>query len=61
MAGVLYRFLAMGRPLETLGAEDILAMVRQGVTAGALSTETRGGIPSIPTLEAISRRAEAAK
>jgi len=61
MAGVLYRFLAMGRPLETLGAEDILAMVRQGVTAGALSTETRGGIPSIPTLEAIGRRAEAAQ
>jgi sugar/nucleoside kinase (ribokinase family) len=56
MAGVLYRFLALGRGLRDLTPADYLAMARQGVTSGALSTEKRGAIPSIPTLAEIAAR-----
>jgi len=31
-------------------------MARRGVTCGALSTEKRGGIPSIPTLAEVAAR-----
>jgi sugar/nucleoside kinase (ribokinase family) len=56
MAGVLSRFLDLGRELRDLGPDDCLAMARRGVTAGALSTTKRGAIPSIPTLDEIARR-----
>jgi len=55
-AGVLYQLLALGRPLAELGAADYLAMARRGVTGGALSTEKRGGIPSIPALAEVEAR-----
>jgi sugar/nucleoside kinase (ribokinase family) len=56
MAGVLYRFLGLARGLRDLTPADYLAMARQGVTSGALSTEKRGAIPSIPTLAEIAAR-----
>jgi fructokinase len=56
MAGVLHQFLALGKPLAQLAAADYLAMARRGVTCGALSTERRGGIPSIPTPAEIAAR-----
>lgn len=58
-AGVLHRFATLDRKLQELDAADYLAMARQGVTAGALSTEKRGGIPSIPTQEEIQARLKA--
>jgi len=56
MAGVLSRFLALGRDLPELSAGDCLEMARRGVTAGALSTTRRGAIPSIPALDEIALR-----
>jgi fructokinase len=56
MAGVLHQFIALNRRLSELREEDYLAMARQGITAGALSTEKRGGIPSIPTLDEVRSR-----
>jgi fructokinase len=55
-AGILHHFLTRGQPLQALGEVDYLAMARQGVTAGALSTETHGGIPSIPSLAEVQAR-----
>jgi sugar/nucleoside kinase (ribokinase family) len=55
-AGVLCQFLALGREPQDLGPADCLAMARRGVTCGALSTEKRGGIPSIPTLAEVAAR-----
>ena len=57
-AGVLYQLLALGGDLRRLGPDDYLAMARRGVTGGALSTEKRGGIPSIPSLAEIEARVE---
>jgi fructokinase len=56
MAGVLHQFIARRRELRDLAEDDYFAMARQGVTAGALSTEKRGGIPSIPSLDEIQAR-----
>jgi sugar/nucleoside kinase (ribokinase family) len=56
MAGVLHQFLTLDRRLQELGSADYLAMACQGVTSGALSTEKRGAIPSIPTLDEIRAR-----
>ncbi len=50
-AGLLSQFLTLNRKLPDLREKDYLTMARRGVTAGALSTEKRGGIPSIPSLE----------
>ena len=52
-AGILDAFLGLDRAVQELRAEDCLAMARRGVTAGALATERRGGIPAIPSLEAV--------
>jgi len=54
MAGVLAQYLALGKPLAALDAADHRAMARRGIICGALSTEQRGGIPSIPSLEQIA-------
>lgn len=56
MAGVLHKFLSLGKRLADLTADDFAAMARQGVVSGALSTEKRGGIPSIPTLSDVAAR-----
>jgi sugar/nucleoside kinase (ribokinase family) len=60
MAGVLHQFLLLDKPVEQLQAADYLAMARRGVTCGALSTERRGGIPSIPTPQEITARLQGA-
>ena len=53
MAGILDAYLGLDLAVRDLRAGDYRAMARRGVTAGALSTERRGGIPSIPSREAI--------
>jgi sugar/nucleoside kinase (ribokinase family) len=53
MAGILDAFLALNLAVGDLGPGDYRAMARRGVAAGALSTERRGGIPSIPAAAAI--------
>lgn len=53
MAGVLYQFITLNRAPQDLNVEACRTMARHGVVAGALSTERRGGIPSIPSLEEI--------
>ena len=53
MAGILHQFLTLNRTPQDLGAVDYRTMARLGVTAGALSTVRRGGIPSIPSLDEI--------
>jgi fructokinase len=55
-AGVLHQFVTLNRKLHELSADDYLTMACQGVTAGALSTEKRGGIPSIPSMTEIKAR-----
>ena len=55
-AGLVYQLLALGGDLVRLGPDDYLAMARRGVTGGALSTEKRGGIPSIPSLSEVEAR-----
>lgn len=55
MAGILYQFIALNRDLRDLDAEAYRTMARHGVVAGALSTEKRGGIPSIPSLDEIQK------
>ena len=54
LAGVLFALLRCGRDLEALEPEELARIVRFGNAAGALSTETRGALPSIPDLAAIS-------
>ena len=56
MAGILDAYLALNLPVGALALDDYLAMARRGVTAGALSTERRGGIPSIPAAAAVQAR-----
>lgn len=55
-AGVLHQFITLNHKLADLGADDYRTMARWGVTAGALSTEKHGGIPSIPSMEEIKAR-----
>lgn len=56
MAGVIFKFLRLEKPLGELSADDYRVMALQGVTSGALSTEKRGGIPAIPALSAVMSR-----
>jgi sugar/nucleoside kinase (ribokinase family) len=56
MAGTLYQFLSLNKEPSALTAEDYRAMARRGVASGSLSTEKRGGIPSVPTLEEVAAR-----
>ena len=56
MAGVLYEFLGTGKEPAALTSDDYRLMARRGITSGSLSTETRGGIPSIPSLSTVSSR-----
>lgn len=56
MAGVLHVFLNQDQRPADLSPGDLSRMAAFGVAAGSLSTTRRGGIPSIPSLDAIQSR-----
>lgn len=49
----LARILELGKPLEELTEQDLLSIARPAVTAASLSTQSPGGIPSIPARETV--------
>jgi fructokinase len=53
VGGVLYKILEMNKPLDRLNEADFNEMVTFANAAGALTTEGKGGIPSIPTMEQV--------
>jgi fructokinase len=55
VGGVLYKILELNKPLECLNEADFNKMVTFANAAGALTTEGKGGIPSIPTMEQVER------
>lgn len=52
----LSRLLQRDKPLEELTGEDLEAAARFGCAAAGLSTQRRGGISSVPTLEEVLDR-----
>ncbi|PWW32264.1 fructokinase [Cytobacillus oceanisediminis] len=55
VGGVLYQFLEINKPLDHLTAADFEEMVTFANAIGALTTEGKGGIPSIPTIDQVER------
>lgn len=55
VGGVLYQILERNKPLDLLSAADYEEMVTFANAVGALTTEGKGGIPSIPTMDQIER------
>lgn len=55
VGGVLYQILERNKPLENLTAVDFEKMITFANAVGALTTEGKGGIPSIPTMEKVER------
>lgn len=55
MAGILHRFLELGKAPGDLSGPDLQSMAAFGVAAGSLSTTRRGGIPSTPPLAEIAK------
>nr|WP_263326315.1 PfkB family carbohydrate kinase [Neobacillus sp. Marseille-Q6967] len=55
IGGVLYQILERNKPLDHLTAADFEKMVTFANAIGALTTEGKGGIPSIPTMEQVER------
>lgn len=54
MAGALHVFLGLNKAPADLTPADAAAIAAFGVAAGSASTTNRGGIPSIPSLEAVA-------
>ena len=52
----LARFLELKKPISELNERDLEWIGNYAVTAASLSTEHQGGIPSIPSREAVMRR-----
>lgn len=55
VGGVLYQFLEINKPLDHLTVADFEEMVTFANLMGALTTEGKGGIPSIPTIDQVER------
>lgn len=55
VGGILYQILEMNKPLDHLTAADFEEMVTFANAVGALTTEGKGGIPSIPTAAQVER------
>ena len=55
MGGALYQILEMNKPLDRLTAADFEEIVTFANAVGALTTEGKGGIPSIPTIDQVER------
>ena len=55
VGGVLYQFLEINKPLDHLTTADFEEMVTFANSMGALTTEGKGGIPSIPTIDQVER------
>ena len=53
MAGVLHTLLATGKAPHDLTREELAQTAAFSVAAGSASTTTRGGIPSLPSLEVV--------
>ncbi|NHC40525.1 carbohydrate kinase [Bacillus sp. MM2020_1] len=53
VGGILYQILEMNKPLDRLHAADFEKMVTFANAVGALTTEGKGGIPSIPTKDQV--------
>ena len=51
MAGVLNKLIDMEKNPEELTCEELEECIRFGTKSGSISTERKGGIPSMPTLE----------
>lgn len=49
------RLLDLNKPVEALTEADLLYIARYAVTAASLSTQTIGGIPSIPAPDVVAR------
>ena len=52
------RLLELGKDPARLDREELLYVARFAVTAASLSTQTPGGIPSIPDVEAVGKAME---
>lgn len=55
VGGVLYQILEMNKPFDCLNAADFEKIITFANAVGALTTEGKGGIPSIPTKEQVER------
>jgi fructokinase len=55
VGGVLYQILERKKPLAHLTASEFEEMVTFANAVGALTTEGKGGIPSIPTIDQVER------
>ncbi len=55
LGGALSQILEMNKPLDHLTEVDIEEIVTFANAVGALTTEGKGGIPSIPTIEQVER------
>lgn len=53
--GFLSRFLAFGKQPDALCREDWVACARMGHAVAALCVQKRGGIPAVPTRDAVFR------
>ena len=50
------RFLKTGKAPEALDADELREIVRFACTAASLSTQTHGGISSVPAMEAVQEK-----
>ncbi|GGJ59825.1 fructokinase [Anoxybacillus voinovskiensis] len=55
LGGVLYKLLETNKPLHELTTPDLVGIVTFANALGALATEEKGGIPSMPTMEQVER------
>jgi fructokinase len=55
VGGTLCKILEKNKPLDVLTPSDLDEIVRFGNCLGALATEGKGGIPSMPTIEQVER------
>ncbi len=55
-AGVLYGYLKKGKSLESLTLDDISGFARFANAAASVCVESKGGIPSMPTLEQVQSK-----